>query len=83
MAGTAIFLWHDGKPRYDMVIWDPKPVTPEQAVRIATMRMQKDRRATRIQVAYSDSEFHEVVRPTQKLFELAPGKGPDSAQPAQ
>jgi hypothetical protein len=62
MSGTAIFLWHDGKPRYDEVIWDPRPVTPDQAAGIASARMKLDRRATRIQVSYSETEFYEVVR---------------------
>jgi len=65
MTGTAIFLWHDGKSRYDEVIWDPKPITREQAAQLAVAKLRQDRRATRVQVAYSDMDFQEVSRPTR------------------
>ena len=62
VAGTAIITWHDGKPRYDEVAWDPTTVTEDQALEIALHKLGADKRATRVHVEYNEVSFVEAVR---------------------
>jgi hypothetical protein len=64
MKGTATFIWHDGKPQYDEVAWDPRPVARNTAYEMALRRMNEDARATRVHIDFGDSSFVEVARPS-------------------
>ena len=62
MTGTAIITWHDEKPRYDEVIWDPHPRSREEAAELAQRKLRMDARATRVHVEYRELHFVEAMR---------------------
>lgn len=61
-SGTSVFTWHDGKPRYDEVLWAPEAISGEEAAEIGRAKLQQDPRATRVQVAYGHRSLIEFVR---------------------
>lgn len=62
MVGTAIITWHDGKPRYDEVMWDPNPSDQVQAAALARYKLRVDKRATKVHVSYTEYAFVEAIR---------------------
>jgi hypothetical protein len=62
MNGTWMFVWHDGKELYDEVAWIPSPCTLEMAGVLAKGKLDEDRHASRVCIAYSPDQIREVER---------------------